>query len=67
VVTSAGPISAVAAALLGVPPEGWLALNRVMINTSITTVALGRSGASLLSVNDHAHVAGDGRRLLTYR
>jgi broad specificity phosphatase PhoE len=67
VVTSAGPISAVAAGLLGVPPEGWLALNRVMVNTSITTVVLGRSGASLVSFNDHAHVAGDGRRLLTYR
>jgi broad specificity phosphatase PhoE len=67
VVTSAGPISAVAAALLGVPPQGWLALNRVMVNTSITTVAVGRSGTSLVTVNDHAHLAGDGRRLLTYR
>jgi broad specificity phosphatase PhoE len=67
VVTSAGPISAVTARLLGVPPEGWLALNRVMVNTSITTVVLGRSGASLVSFNDHAHVAGDQRRLLTYR
>jgi broad specificity phosphatase PhoE len=67
VVTSAGPISAVAAALLGVPPRGWLALNRVMVNTSITTVAVGRSGTSLVTVNDHAHLAGEGRRLLTYR
>jgi broad specificity phosphatase PhoE len=67
VVTSAGPISTVTAHLLGVPPEGWLALNRVMVNTSITTVVLGGSGASLVSFNDHAHVAGDRRRLLTYR
>jgi broad specificity phosphatase PhoE len=67
VVTSAGPISAVAAALLGVPAEGWLALNRVMVNTSITTLAVGRRGISLVSFNDHAHVAGDDRRLLTYR
>jgi broad specificity phosphatase PhoE len=67
VVTSAGPISAVAAALLGAPPEGWLALNRVMVNTSITTLAVGRGGVSLVSFNDHAHVAGEGRRLLTYR
>jgi broad specificity phosphatase PhoE len=67
VVTSAGPISAVAAALLGVPPQGWLALNRVMINTGITTVAVGRGGTSLVSLNDHAHLAADGRRLLTYR
>ncbi|MGC9665896.1 histidine phosphatase family protein [Planosporangium sp. 12N6] len=67
VVTSGGPISAVCAALLGVPAEGWLALNRVMVNASITTVLLGGQGVSLLTYNDHAHVAGDGRRLLTYR
>jgi broad specificity phosphatase PhoE len=67
VVTSAGPISTVTAGLLGIPAKGWLALNRVMVNTSITTVVLGRSGASLVSFNDHAHVAGNDRRLLTYR
>jgi broad specificity phosphatase PhoE len=67
VVSSAGPISAVAAALLGAPARGWLALNRVMVNTGITTLAVGRSGVSLVSFNDHAHLAGDGRRLLTYR
>jgi broad specificity phosphatase PhoE len=67
VVASAGPISAVVARLLGIPAQGWLSLNRVMVNTGITTVTVGRSGASLVSVNDHAHVAGDGRRLLTYR
>jgi broad specificity phosphatase PhoE len=67
VVTSGGPISAICAGLLGVPAEGWLALNRVMVNASITTVLLGGHGASLLTFNDHAHVAGDDRRLLTYR
>jgi broad specificity phosphatase PhoE len=67
VVTSAGPISAVAAALLGAPPHGWLALNRVMVNTSITTLTVGRSGTSLVCFNDHAHVVGEGCRLLTYR
>jgi broad specificity phosphatase PhoE len=67
VVTSAGPISAVAAALLDAPPHGWLALNRVMVNTGITTLAVGRSGTSLVCFNDHAHVAGEGRRLLTNR
>jgi broad specificity phosphatase PhoE len=76
VVTSAGPISAIAAALLDATPRGWLALNRVMVNTGITTLAVGRRGVSLVSFNDHAHllsfdghahVAGDGRRLLTYR
>jgi broad specificity phosphatase PhoE len=67
VVTSGGPISAICAGLLGVPAEGWLALNRVMVNASITTVLVGSQGASLLTFNDHAHVAGAGRRLLTYR
>jgi broad specificity phosphatase PhoE len=67
VVTSGGPISAICAGLLGVPADGWLALNRVMVNASITTVLLGGHGASLLTFNDHAHVAGDDRRLLTYR
>ncbi|HEV7898522.1 MAG TPA: histidine phosphatase family protein [Planosporangium sp.] len=67
VVTSGGPISAICAGLLGVPADGWLALNRVMVNASISTVLVGRQGASLLTFNDHAHVAGHGRRLLTYR
>jgi broad specificity phosphatase PhoE len=76
VVTSAGPISAIVAALLGAPTEGWLALNRVMVNTGITTLAVGRRGVSLVSFNDHAHLlsfdddahgAGGDRRLLTYR
>jgi broad specificity phosphatase PhoE len=67
VVSSGGPISAICAGLLGVPADGWLALNRVIVNTSITAVLTGGRGASLLTYNDHAHVAGDGRRLLTYR
>ena len=67
VFTSAGVIAAVCARLLGVAPEGYLALNRTMANASITKVVRGRSGVTLLSFNEHAHFEGDRRELLSYR
>lgn len=67
VFTSAGTISAACASVLAAPVEGWLKLNRVLVNTGITTLVTGRSGLSLLSVNEHAHVTGPYRELLTYR
>lgn len=66
VVSSAGVISAVAADLLGLHADGWLRLNRVMVNTSISKVVRGRSGTTLVSFNDHAHLE-HRRELLTYR
>ncbi|MEV4837720.1 histidine phosphatase family protein [Nonomuraea sp. NPDC049486] len=56
VVTSAGVIAATAGSLLGVPATGVVALNRVMVNASITAVLAGSSGLSLLSYNEHAHL-----------
>ncbi|TCO44734.1 histidine phosphatase family protein [Actinocrispum wychmicini] len=67
VFTSGGVIAAVCAKLLGLPPEGFLAVNRVTANASITKVVRGRSGTSLVSFNDHAHFEGVHRDLLTYR
>ncbi|MCX4461882.1 histidine phosphatase family protein [Streptomyces sp. NBC_01728] len=67
VVTSGGLLAALCGTLLPLPPEGVVALNRVTVNASITTLAVGRSGTSLLTFNDHAHFAGHQRRLLTYR
>jgi broad specificity phosphatase PhoE len=67
VFSSAGSISAASANVLGAPVEGWLRLNRVLVNTGITTLVTGRAGLSLLSVNEHAHVTGRHRELLTYR
>lgn len=67
VVTSGGVLAALCGALLGLPPRGVVALNRVAVNAAITTVAAGRGGLSLLSFNDHAHFAGEGRALLSYR
>jgi broad specificity phosphatase PhoE len=68
VFTSAGVISAICAALLSAPqPATYLALNRTMPNGAITKLVSGRSGVSLVSVNEHGHFEGPHRGLLTYR
>jgi broad specificity phosphatase PhoE len=67
VFTSGGVISAICARLLGLPPEGFLALNRTMVNASLTKIVRGRSGTSLVSYNDHGHFEGPHRELLSYR
>jgi hypothetical protein len=59
-------IAALAASLLAVPPVAFVALNRVMVNTSLTKVLVGHSGLQLFSFNEHAHVDGD-RALMTFR
>lgn len=65
VFTSVGVVAAVGAALLGLGTDGYVALNRVQVNASVTTVVHGRSGTSLLTFNDHAHLLGAAAR--TYR
>jgi len=65
-VTSAGVIAAIVARLLGVPASGWPALNRVMVNASLTKLVHGRRGTHLVSFNDHAHLEHD-RSLVSYR
>lgn len=67
VFTSGGVIAAAVVRLLGLPPEGFLAVNRVTVNAAFTKVVSGRSGTSLVSFNDHAHFEGSLRELLTYR
>ncbi|MFC5289047.1 histidine phosphatase family protein [Actinokineospora guangxiensis] len=66
-VTSGGVIAALCAGLLGVGPEGVVALNRVAVNAAITKVVIGRSGSTLVSFNEHGHFEGQRRDLLTYR
>jgi broad specificity phosphatase PhoE len=66
VATSAGVTAAIAGRLLGADAQGVIAMNRVSVNASITTVVAGARGLSLVSFNDHAHVLGD-RSLLTNR
>jgi len=67
VVTSGGVLAALCGTLLSLPPASVVALNRVVVNASVTTLVMGGSGTSLLTFNDHAHFTGDRRRLLTYR
>jgi broad specificity phosphatase PhoE len=65
--TSSGVISAVCTTLLGLPDEAFIAFNRVTVNTGLTTIALGRRGATLVSFNEHGHLMSGGRSLLSYR
>jgi broad specificity phosphatase PhoE len=64
VITSAGVIGWLATALLDGGMEQWIRLNRVCVNTGVTTVVRGRSGTTLVGFNDHAHLASDH---VTYR
>lgn len=65
VVTCGGPIAWVSAALwAGWGPEqdarpwaaAWSRMNSVVVNTSVTKVALAPRGLSLVSFNDHSHL-----------
>lgn len=67
VATSGGVIAAVCAALWDLDGPAWAGLNRVIVNTSVTKLVAGRGGLTLLSINDHAHLEGEHRHLLTYR
>ena len=67
VFTSGGPISGVTAQLLGIDGRGFLRLNRVVANCSLTKIGTGRSGLSLVTFNEHSHFEGSARKMLTYR
>jgi broad specificity phosphatase PhoE len=62
--TSGGVIAAVCVALFRAPPEAFVAFNRVTVNTGVTKLVRGRSGLSLVSFNEHAHLE---PALITYR
>ena len=64
VFTSGGPIGLVASHLLAGDDSLFIAMNRVVINASVTTVIVGRSGRRLLAFNEHTHVPTD---WLSYR
>jgi broad specificity phosphatase PhoE len=63
VVTSGGPVSIVVAHLLE-SPAAYQRIAPVVLNASVTRVVLGSRGRTLVSFNEHSHLAGD---LLTYR
>ncbi|KGN34108.1 phosphoglycerate mutase [Knoellia sinensis KCTC 19936] len=56
VVSSAGAISWAVAALLGGGGATWTQLQRVIANASLTSLAVGASGASLRTFNDTTHL-----------
>ena len=66
VATSAGVTAAVVGRLLGADAAGVIAMNRVSVNASVTTIVAGSRGLSVVTFNDHAHFLGD-RTLLTNR
>jgi broad specificity phosphatase PhoE len=65
-VTSGGVIGALCADLLS-HHDLFPRLNRVLVNTGVTKLAIGRSGTSLIAFNEHAHLDDGGGQLLTYR
>jgi broad specificity phosphatase PhoE len=67
VVSSGGTIAALAGGLLGAPALAFPALNRVMVNASVTKVAIGAGGLNLVGFNDHSHLEEVDRSLVTYR
>jgi broad specificity phosphatase PhoE len=67
VVTSGGVLAGLCGTLLSIPPAGLIALNRVTVNASVTTLVSGASGTNLLTFNDHAHFTGEQQHLRTYR
>ena len=67
VFTSGGVIAALGGHLLGGHPDLFPTLNRVLVNTGVTKLAVGRAGTSLISFNEHAHIDDGGGKLLTYR
>ncbi|MFW0783047.1 histidine phosphatase family protein [Gordonia sp. CPCC 206044] len=66
-VSSAGTITRWIADLLGVPPERWPAMSRTMVNASVSKLIVGRRGVSVVSFNEHAHLADRDGGISTYR
>lgn len=62
--TSGGVIAAICSRITG---ADFVKLNRVVVNAAITKIVVGRSGASVVSFNEHGHFEGANRDLLTYR
>lgn len=62
--TSGGPIAWATAGLIGAGTPSWQPLNRVIVNSSMTTVVSGASGLSLITFNGYPHLGSD---QVTYR
>ncbi len=66
VATSAGVTAVLAGRLVGADSQGVISMNRVSVNASITSIAAGSRGLSLVSFNEHSHFLKD-RTLFTNR
>ncbi len=64
VVSSGGPIAVACGALVDPEARLWQRFNTVIVNSSVTRVVVGSTGARLLTFNEHPHLEGDH---LTYR
>ena len=64
VVSSGGPIAVACSALIDPDARLWQRFNTVIVNSSVTRVVVGSTGARLLTFNEHAHLEG---QHLTYR
>ena len=64
VVSSGGPIAVACSALIDPGARLWQRFNTVIVNSSVTRVVVGSTGARLLTFNEHPHLEGD---QLTYR
>lgn len=71
VVSSGGPVATACASLVAPDQDDpevvwglWGRFNTVVVNTSVTRVVVGSTGARLLTFNEHAHLEADH---LTYR
>jgi broad specificity phosphatase PhoE len=67
VITSGGTIAALLGNLWGAPVELFSPLNRVLVNASVTKLAVGSTGVNVISFNDHSHLESVDRALVTYR
>lgn len=66
VITSGGVIAALVGTCLQAGPDSFIALNRMTVNTAISTILCGPSGLHVLSFGEHAHLYSD-RALITFR
>ncbi len=67
VVSSAGSITQWIGQLWGLPAERWPVLSRTMVNASVSKLIVGRSGVTVVSFNEHAHLSDRDGGLATYR
>ncbi|MYR07213.1 histidine phosphatase family protein [Gordonia sp. SID5947] len=67
VVASAGSITQWLGQLWDVPAQTWPLLSRTMVNASVSKLIVGRTGVSVVSFNEHAHLADRDGGVATFR